>query len=612
VYTKVPQKVHTTATRRCTGKKDEWSGLKDLARKANDFVLIENKEKQTRTENVTSEKPGILPCEEWEIPPGWFKNELDGDLPVVKLDRMIENETGIALADANTALLYSSRTSLLSEHALAFLVPVGEIPTGIFRKSIMNVALRHVVTKQFATFTCTLLQLGKQEAARNAKVHACPDVEANLQLDFSLNKEDFNEEWQAVRAGPIKFLFTKFPTLQEAMLVLRDRKEYRNGQNITLKIQIRAKARDGILHMSGMNGVQVLPRGESGEVDAGFRVVWLKGVTHEQASVRAKQTDATYGVVQRPGHPPSIGIRVTADGYHQMRPVLTLSEDTTEHIASILKFRIEPTPIGADRETIAALIAPLGWRCRPLVPVPGSLDSWVVGAEVDPPEWVLTFTGGDISITPWLRQGKGKGKGSPKPTINLDLSSYGSKASWGSYTNGGSPTPGVPFTQLAQAPLLLKQERYPDVVDVQQSGRIAELERQLVYVASRLDGAEKIQAKNNDVIQAKIEDAASTSASNLAAMESRMESSLAASSSSQMTEFRQMLMMQTTMIKNLVGTKHTEEDAPAATDTTGGAATDMSGGAVRMVRPRLDVKPEKMELDHHVADGSEEPVDGEF
>ncbi|CAE8616140.1 unnamed protein product, partial [Polarella glacialis] len=399
------------------------------------------------------------------------------------------------------------------------------------------------------------------------------------------------------------------------MLVLRDGKEYRNGQSMTLKIQIRAKARDEILHMSGMNGVQVLPRGEGGEVDVGFRVVWLTGVSHEQASVRARQSDATFGVVKRPGRPPSMGIRVKADGYRQMRPVLTLSEDTTEHIASILKFKIEPVPRQGDD---------CSSHCPPRLALPA------FGA-VDPPEWVLTFAGGHISITPWLRQGKGKGKGLSKPTINLDLSSYGNKVSWGSYTTlGVAPTIGVPSTLLAQKEMrhfkLQTATPYPEngTLDTKQTGRIAELERQLIFVAARLDGAEKIQAKNNEVMHSKMDEASSSSTANLQAMEARLGQNLQSDMSAQMAEFRNMMMMQTSMIQNLMVQKQTEGPPDTLTGTMDGAlaGTEMIGGAVRtmpaegngasdsrMVRPRLDVKPEKMELDYKVEDGSEEPAD---
>jgi hypothetical protein len=88
-----------------------------------------------------------------------------------------------------------------------------------------------------------------------------------------------------------------------------------------------------------------------------------------------------------------------------------------------------------------------------------------------------------------------------------------------------------------------------------------------------------------------------------------------------------MMMMQTSMLQNLMVQKQTEgpPDTPTGTMDGASAGTEITGGAVRtmptggdgatesrMVRPRLDVKPEKMELDHKVEDGLEEPVDGDF
>jgi hypothetical protein len=155
-----------------------------------------------------------------------------------------------------------------------------------------------------------------------------------------------------------------------------------------------------LLRAAGHCGVDILPLTSGGEIDEDYKIIWLGQIAKGEACILSRLDHRSLGVTRRRTGNGGFGIRVAAALVQTLRPIFLPQTAAGDYVATPKRFILHPTPPGADRNAVGLLLAKMNWRCKALVPVRHCMDSWIIGAECDPPSNVLTFTSGDITIAP--------------------------------------------------------------------------------------------------------------------------------------------------------------------------------------------------------------------
>jgi hypothetical protein len=101
------------------------------------------------------------------------------------------------------------------------------------------------------------------------------------------------------------------------------------------------------------------------------------------------------------GHKQTLyAVRVLAAELQQLRPVISMQSQPPDYIASLFRFEACPLDVSLEKKDIVELFQHVNWRCKPLVPKPGTTNTWIIASEIVPNKLVHSFSHGDVVLTP--------------------------------------------------------------------------------------------------------------------------------------------------------------------------------------------------------------------
>eukprot|EP00435_Cladocopium_sp_Y103_P015447 s3975_g3.t2 len=150
--------------------------------------------------------------------------------------------------------------------------------------------------------------------------------------------------------------------------------------------------------LSGIDGVYVEPRTPDGRSpDPSMLVIWLPGISFEEALHRQKTTDKALPIA-RFGW--KYGIRIFAKDSDQMQVKLG-AEEIPQQVQIQRIYEMRPFPHGTQKRIIQQFLQQMQWPAK--VIQPGRSDAagmvWKVGSEQAPPMSVVSTSRGDVTIT---------------------------------------------------------------------------------------------------------------------------------------------------------------------------------------------------------------------
>lgn len=153
-----------------------------------------------------------------------------------------------------------------------------------------------------------------------------------------------------------------------------------------------------IIHtQSGVNGVFFEPRnGDQPGPDSRYAVVWMPQCALAEVLHKVKTVDegiAAYRLGTK------YGIRCLVKDHEDLHRILCPSKPFVQCAVKYI-FRLEPLPVGTQRQSLVQILQSIGWTAKPLQPCKGSQGkAWTVGAEVQPPHPFIETQHGWVSVT---------------------------------------------------------------------------------------------------------------------------------------------------------------------------------------------------------------------
>jgi hypothetical protein len=147
-----------------------------------------------------------------------------------------------------------------------------------------------------------------------------------------------------------------------------------------------------------------IPLDSTGLPDPAYRPIWLGNIEQTEALRSARLDARTLGIVSMTANIQQkktivFGVRAREADISALRPIVTLNEQSSDYIASRLRYEVGPIPLGFDHQNVVELFKH-EWVCRPLKTKAGQPEVWIVAAQVEPPRTVFSFPNGDVVLSP--------------------------------------------------------------------------------------------------------------------------------------------------------------------------------------------------------------------
>ena len=381
---------------------DPWHALEEHARKFHIDLLPDKL--------LVSLESLVLPTlqdsvQNLQIPPQMWLDPANNFIPILDIKQVAHNAEGIALSDFKSAQTLLHGSDVLSKEALALLIPCVEGKTLDTKRphDRHKVALHFVTADQILVLDCWLVQLGAIEVQRQSKQVSLPQPIPTKTLLVIFHKT-LSDTWDDFLKNPVRSFLDMYPHVKASLVSVLDKRVSRSKDDVRLTILVKSECLIETLKQSG-DKCFIVPVDESGSPDDVFRPIWLGDVTLEVARQRASLDTRTLGIVTTSKMVGGTrrhfyGVRVRESDLRELRPKLTLDSQSSEYIPARFRYYAHPISISLDKDTVASLFSLLGWRCRPLVPKPGTSDTWIIGSDVQPHKLLFTMDNSDIVLTP--------------------------------------------------------------------------------------------------------------------------------------------------------------------------------------------------------------------
>lgn len=137
--------------------------------------------------------------------------------------------------------------------------------------------------------------------------------------------------------------------------------------------RVEASQRDEILKVSGLGGAYISPKTEKGSIDSQFAVIWLEQ-TLMQMKVTVSTLPQALGLIRifrKQSGKISRGIRVSAQHYEAAFKQLKPTVAVPRHIQVQYFAKLEPTPVGANQDSLREWLESVSLQARPIATRPG-------------------------------------------------------------------------------------------------------------------------------------------------------------------------------------------------------------------------------------------------
>ena len=346
------------------------------------FQKIKNQRSQAATAKIDPAKYHLLE--------GFFVNADKTHTPI--LNQFSWQSTGVVLLGAEHATQIMTIANATVPDELAVYVP-GELAIPSKFPHVHTHAPAIDDRGRQVLLTGQLIQFGARHVHTNVLPEQIATKEVQV-LAVTLWKEDHDEQtWDRIKSSPVRT--TRDLLMLEGYGELLSKpwgRAFRSkGQPVPPEhaesVQFHAEFQKGarlhsLLRISGFNHIYLTPKTEDGAVDPGWKVIWLTG-NHQQIESLSAQIDGAAGLVRSVK---AYGLRVEAGSFAGAWARLKPDQETPDVRQRKHVFRLQPLPVGTDKEILTQWAAQMQWDIRPLRSV--GAKAWLIAADEPPPNLV--------------------------------------------------------------------------------------------------------------------------------------------------------------------------------------------------------------------------------
>eukprot|EP00438_Fugacium_kawagutii_P028074 Skav223923 [mRNA] locus=scaffold2593:344072:357285:+ [translate_table: standard] len=369
-----------------------------------------------------------------ELPKGVFVTNDGQALPQLKLEQVVCNARGVAFGSPSQVQQFLVDGKFISVEGLTILV-VGSLPESYPRSlplHVLRVPAIYKATDEPIILECTSVQLGDQAVYQRTNQMA-PEIQSfptgvfRAHIFEDLWQHEGN--WAEFVAHPIRSLVQAFDLLQmcrdkdcdgcsryhpsceeegiESALIdvwgfswhMHDgaKAPPQKAQVLSVYLRVPESSCNSLHRLSGTYGVFFEPRSKDQPTpDPAYGVVWVPKASFADITHRAKTIDNCVAIC-RLGV--KYGIRCLVRHQEDLHSALCPSKPYVQCAIKVI-YRLEPLPVGTQRQSLVDLLKDANWNARPLHQCPGSQGkAWTVGSDQDPPHPFIEAQHGWISIS---------------------------------------------------------------------------------------------------------------------------------------------------------------------------------------------------------------------
>ena len=379
--------------------------------------------------NVKCEE--LLQPEALELLPKHFH---DGHLPVcqIKLEDVKAGARGVAFCKIEDAGPFIVGGESISTEPLMLLTlgQIGDTSSIALTHSQMEVPAKYVGTGEHVIVRCTALQLGDDVVMEVEQVAHEVSAFPTSVVRVHMFRDEVEIPWADFCKRPVRALVEAFSLLQlckqkdcslecgmfhpavEELGVdspIMDLWGFRwsklDGSRVGAPDaevwQLYIRCPESLVYplqsLSGIKGAWFEPRKAQGSgPDAAFSVIWIPGVDLRSIQHLAKTHDLIVGIA-RMGH--RFGVRTYEKHAEEVHQQVCPSKPFMKGNITLI-FRLEPLPVGTQRQSLAQCLSEWGWNAKPLQASKGTSGrAWEVGATEEPPAYVFKLQSGYVTVT---------------------------------------------------------------------------------------------------------------------------------------------------------------------------------------------------------------------
>eukprot|EP00435_Cladocopium_sp_Y103_P041072 s1577_g11.t1 len=338
---------------------------------------------------------------------------------------------GVALVTQFEAAPYLQQGQAVSNHPLALLIVQPELPlqTSLAHTPV-TVPCKCLANNEPILLDGVLCQIGSGFVEKGQTMSQVAVEVVNVgTIKFTVYRDEVEGTWETFTEGPLRYIVAKIPLLRLCHQENCHCSHWHNPEKLAVKevivdvwrrqflqsnfrpetalqasmysvcIRIPECLVQDILAVSGTAGIYPEPRTlDARSVHPDFAMVWLPKMSRAQLNHLKQTTPAAIGV-GRVGE--RVGLRVFASDaaavHGLLKPEAVFLPSGPRH-----EFLTGPFPFGSDRSSLMRAFKALKWEARPVQPM-SSVDSkgsmWLVQANQEPPDTILTMAHGDVVVT---------------------------------------------------------------------------------------------------------------------------------------------------------------------------------------------------------------------
>eukprot|EP00435_Cladocopium_sp_Y103_P039814 s309_g10.t1 len=338
---------------------------------------------------------------------------------------------GVALVTQLEASPYLQQGQAVSNHPLALLIVQPELPLQTtLAHSQVTVPCKCLANNEPVLLEGILCQIGSGFVEKvQTMSQIAVDVVNVGALKLVVYRDEIEGTWEAFLDGPLRYIVAKIPLLRFCPQPNCQCAHWHNPDRLATKevivdvwrrqfLQINFRPESApqasiysvcirlpeclvqpILAVSGVAGIYPEPRTlDARSVHPDYAMVWLPKMSRTQLNHLKQTTPAALGI-GRVGE--RFGLRVlstdAAAVHALLKPEAVFLPSGPRH-----EFLTGPFPFGSDRTSLIRAFKALKWEARPVQPM-SSVDSrgsmWLVQANQEPPDTILTMAHGDVVVT---------------------------------------------------------------------------------------------------------------------------------------------------------------------------------------------------------------------
>ena len=365
-----------------------------------------------------------------QLSPGSFCSAEGGPLCQLAFPEVKSQATGVCFCTPQQAAPFLADARSLSVDALGLLI-TAEVPLdscGHARVSALRFPAIYTPTQEAILIAGSLMQLGDADVQIASSDMIEVEAVDTITVRVSLYKDQTRLPWDRVVEAPVRTLIQGTPELQVCRNKACDQSCQmfhaavdETVEQLFLDLWARAfckqaggrvKPQDselfqflaripssaiGHVFRIAAPGIFFDPRAPDGSPHASWGVVWLPGMSFQQAQ-HALQTQGKALALVRLDN--KYGVRTRDVDEEAVFLALRPGHDY-QRLRVSAHYRLHPLPFGYQRQSITQLLRQWNWCARPLQPEKGDGvgTAWTVGSATEPPAPALPLGQGFVLIT---------------------------------------------------------------------------------------------------------------------------------------------------------------------------------------------------------------------